>query len=196
MMGEGAVRRATVLPVAVLIIASAQLAAALPAPTTPKQSIPADAPSQVKQAIDQLYAEDSQAQSAALEKLEYEGPAASSAVPFLMSMLHKIRPGWFVFLADSADDRAGYRLLHTLASIGKAAVDPLVESLQDKNPLVRAGAADTLSLTRAPVPAAPLLSALRDPDARVREHATHALGTREEEGIVEALRAEARDQRV
>jgi HEAT repeat protein len=182
------------LPVAFLALASAELGLALPPPTIARESIPADAPSMVKQAIAQLYLEDSQEQTAALEALEEEGAAAYAAVPFLMAMLPRITPGWLVLMADSADDQAGYQLLHTLAAIGRPAVGPLVEALGDKRSIVRAGAAYALSLTRAPVPVAPLLSALHDPDPRVREYAVDAVSGIEGQAVTEALRTAAGEQ--
>ncbi len=168
--------RIVILLLVSLSLVSARPAAALPPPTIPTESVPADTPPPVKQAIEQLCERNPRTQSGALERLEQAGPAASSAVPFLMSMLPQIRPGWMVlFGSDSPDDHAGYTLLHTLAAIGEPAVGPLVEALRDKNPLVRAGAAYALTMVRQSLPAAPLLAALRDPDARVREFAAEGL---------------------
>lgn len=87
----------------------------------------------------------------------------SSAVTALTSLLEPS-------LADTAAD--------ALARIGPEAVSPLVETLRDDDPNVRARAARALAhLGPMAAPAVQSLrQALKDEDARVRRHAARALG--------------------
>ena len=66
----------------------------------------------------------------------------------------------------------------SLARIGPAAVDPLIETMSDTDPRIRVQAIQALGRMGPPAaPAVPhLIAALNDPDVYVRRNAAHTLG--------------------
>ena len=76
-----------------------------------------------------------------------------------------------------------------LGAIGEPAIAPLIEAMGDKNPEVRACAADALTRIDDPRAFAPLCKALGDASPIVRLSAAQALGTKGSQAVAPLSRA-------
>jgi HEAT repeat protein len=107
--------------------------------------------------------------------------------------------GLIKILKDSKDKFARWEAAEALGEIGdKRAVDPLIEALNDKKPLIRWKAAEALGEIKDKRAVDPLIEALKgeDEDWCVRKTAAEALGKigdkRAVEPLIEALKDEDR----
>jgi len=94
--------------------------------------------------------------------------------------------------------KGGYRREATgaLIRIGAPAVEPLIQALKDKDPVIRFGAADALGGIGDKRAVEPLIEALKDEDAAVRAWAALALGNIGDERAVEPLTKALKDEAV
>jgi HEAT repeat protein len=82
-----------------------------------------------------------------------------------------------------------------LASLGKPAVEPLIDALAGADPLVRRQAAQALGEIKDPRAVQPLIGLLKDRDALIRRHAVEALGKIKDGRAVSPLAARLADKR-
>ena len=121
--------------------------------------------------VEALHSGDHQIWYSAARAISNLGPEGREAIQLLAERLHpKYNPGWH--------RQRWFTAAYTLGRIGHESVLYLIGLLQDKEPLVRGGAALALGYAgeqaREAVPA--LLLALEEKDAGVRERAAQALG--------------------
>ncbi len=164
-------------------------------PSIPREKIPADAPAEVRAAIEELYAADQGKRAEGAIRLAALGSRAGAAVPFLIAMLgeddnvtpDRLVDEWFVPLDKPA--RIGYKVADALGKIGAPAVAPLLDALEHGGPAVRARAAYALGkIPDARVPDA-LVGHLHDPEWSVRDNALAGLADRRDPRSFEALAA-------
>ncbi len=169
-------------------------------PSIPREKIPADAPAEVRAAIEELYAADQGKRAEGAIRLAALGSRAGAAVPFLIAMLgeddnvtpDRLVDEWFVPLDKLA--RIGYRVAEALGSMGPAAADPLVDALEHGAPAVRARAAYALGKIPGSRFSDALFGHLKDPAWNVREDALAALADRRDPRSFDALVAALRDE--
>lgn len=136
-------RIAVVVKVLIAIGCVGSAAICFAQPKIPKEKIPADAPAEVKQQIERLYSPNAEERGAAINALGRMGEKAALAVPFLIDMLPTQRDP---------------RVISALLGIGKPAVKPLLEALDDSR--VRQRAAGVLGLMEYPEVTQGLVAAL------------------------------------
>lgn len=172
------------------------LAGALPAQIKiAKERIPPDMSSNVRAQVERLYSGSPEERARGTEALGELGDKAASAVPFLVLILDDqadvLVQGAFLSAAIVAEVAS-----RALGKIGSPAVEPLIAVLEDKtaSDLVRGRAAEALGATKDSRAVAPLLAALKDPDAFVRSRAAGALGGTRDARAVVPLSALLRDK--
>jgi HEAT repeat protein len=169
------------------VYALVALLAGIPAagqPKLAKESIPPDLPPKIRLLVEQCFAPAPSARGDAAEKLGRLGAEAAPAIPFLVSMLgddetysgsSTVGSGGFS-MGLSGTFNVGRVAAVALSKIGRPAVKPLLDVLQDQQALARERAAVALGLAGDPTAVEPLIGALGDNDPRVRREAAKALG--------------------
>jgi HEAT repeat protein len=183
-------------------------------PTISKDTISSDIPADVRAEIEGLYAADAATRAQAASHLGKMGARAIPAIPFLVKLLGDEQK---VELYPGAHTTSpGQEARKALVKIGKPAVEHLLLALQDKDWLIRSGAAwvlgeikdkraleplDKLMRTDKNIVVVPyyaaealgkidierLIAALRDEDSRIREIAAEGLGRLKDARAVEPL---------
>jgi HEAT repeat protein len=184
-------------------------------PTIPKQQIPPDTPTELKQRIEGLYSSDAKQRASAAMRLVGKPEQVAPAIPFLIAMLHDdatlyneaelIRRSIISSYARvfSFPNTPGEQAAETLARIGSAAGQPVMDALlaplSHKNWIVRANAIRALGEMLAKMRREereslqagrvlePLVAALRDEHSKARRYAAVVLGLLEDPRAVEPL---------
>lgn len=155
-------------------------------------SLRADASAELRGLVEKLYSSDAKERISAVQGLGKMGERAAYAIPFLVAML-----GDDVKMVESKTamvSTPGTMAAEALGKIGKKAVEPLIEALKSKNPVVRRGAIVALGEIKDPMAAEPLVEALKDEDQIVRSGAPWVLSLIKDKRAVEPLIAALRDQ--
>jgi HEAT repeat protein len=150
-------------------------------PKIPKESIPANIPSEVRKQIERLYSEDSVDRGSAAFNLRKMGADAVPAIPFLIANLadegtgcspscnHSHVPSGHTHVSP------GEEAEKTLIELGKYAVEPLIAVVSDRNPEIRRRVVRILGLTKDPRAVNPLIATLRDENRNIRMLAAWSL---------------------
>jgi HEAT repeat protein len=110
-----------------------------------------------------------------VEALERETDAGARSVALCtLEQIRDARAAWPV-VRMLGDPQVGQVASFLAVRMGKAAVEPLLLSLRDKNPAVRARSADVLGEMREPRAMSPLREIVNDADPGVREAVSKAL---------------------
>ncbi len=149
-----------------------------------KEDIPTDAPVDVKNQINRLYATDANDRAFAANLLGRMGEKAASALPFLIGVL-KTDLG-LEARANSAT---------ALGQIGdKQAVLALINALKDENVKVRQMSLTALGLLKDAQALKPIAKGISDPNQAIRLAALKALGNLCDENAVDAIAAALKDE--
>jgi HEAT repeat protein len=148
-------------------------------PTLPKESIPAQVSAEVKEQIQRLYSSDAVDRGSAAFHLAKMGERAVPAIPFLVANLHDSAPIISCGVSGCQDPHHDIspadEAEKTLLKFGKASVDPLLASLQDKDPQVRRRITGMLGKIKDPRSVPGLLSAMKDENRNVSMAAATSL---------------------
>lgn len=146
-------------------------------PNIPKEKIPADIPTEVREQIERLYSQDPVTRGYGACNLGMMGTKANVAMPFLIAMLHDSHPlEWVYIVSDNRwETSPAQEAALAIAKIDKTTVATLIIALKDSNPVVRMNAILALGEIRNAQAVEPLILALKDKDPGVRTRATEAL---------------------
>lgn len=184
-------------------------------PTIPKRQIPSDIPAEVRQRIEGLYSADPRQRATAARRLVGKPEDVAPAIPFLIAMLHdeavlhdeaelmRLSLISSIGTVFSYPNTPGEQAAETLARIGRRApkpvVDALIPPLKDKDWTVRANAVRALGemlremgreereIAKAGRALEPLIVALDEQHAKLREYAAVVLGQLANPRAVEPL---------
>jgi len=185
--------KAIVVALVVIIILGARLTGDAQ-PIIPKENIPADIPTDVRQQIERLYSSDPLERASAAFWLRKMGERALPAIPFLIAILPEYTEPHCSVVGCTHPSHAvfpGEKAAETLIAFGPHAVEPLISALKDKNLDIRRVAASILGNIKDPRAVGPLAAALNDENRNVRMMAAWSLaqiGTPSVEPLVAALR--------
>ena len=165
------------------VLASAQ-------PKIPKDQIPDEVPSEVKEQIQRLYSSDAVERGRAAHHLGKMRTKAAPAIPFLIDILGdeaKLRwqSRWQGVDIPGRATSPGREAAKALGKIGEQAAEPLIVTLKDENPDVRRRVAETLGEIEDERAVEPLIKAMDDNDTGVRTRAAIALWEMGHAGAVE-----------
>ena len=116
-------------------------------PSIPKQDIPSNASVQVRKQLERLWGEDAREKCDAAERLGRMGKRAAAAVPFLASMFadessYHLWPEGGISVREC--------VASALSQLGEPGFEALVAALAQREPYVRAKAAEYLGISRNP----------------------------------------------
>jgi len=144
-----------------------------------KDSIPADAPPDVREQIERLYSGKRAEQDQAAVALGHMGPRGAPAIPFLVDTLREAHAGTNTRGWGTITGPAGSVAARALSGIGAAAVDPLVAVLRSSEEYTqRANAVAALAWLNDPRALDAAIAALADKDLWVRMTAADRLAER------------------
>ncbi|MBI5187727.1 MAG: HEAT repeat domain-containing protein [Nitrospirae bacterium] len=112
-------------------------------PKIPKEKIPSEIPSEMKEHIEKLYSSDPKERANGAIELGEIGKRAFPVVPFLIGILHDTKPvtlsslvltpnGFSKYVVVESSD-VGYEAAKALSKIGAPAVEYLIETLKDED---------------------------------------------------------------
>ncbi len=156
-------------------------------PKTPKENIPFDIPSDVREEIEGLYSQDIEKRAKSATYLGEMGDRAIPAIPFLIEILDEHT--W-------PSSSPGFEALKALARIGKPSVEPLIVILKDKHSKStgRENAAEALGRIGDSRAVEPLIDSLENDFSKVRENAAWALGMIKDIRAIPSLIAALKDK--
>lgn len=159
-----------------------------PAPVPAQSRIPRQRLADIKQAsardaVDKFYSEDPFERAQGASQLRALGPRAQPAVPWLIEALgdDEYEGDW------DPSERVSWYAHWALVAVGDGAVDPLIESLNCRDILVRERAAKLLGEMKVPNAAKPLLAVLDRADVKQAWGTARALGELKVKTAVEPL---------
>lgn len=159
-------------------------------PRVAKETIPKDAPSNIRELLEACYSPGALARGKAAKGLGDLKSDARVAVPFLMSMLEDKESYMDSFQAGTLTihgfSTPGRQAAVALGNVGGPAVAPLLALLGSPR-ADRDLAVVALGITRDPSAVMPLVKALTDKTAAVRAEAASALGAMKDRRAVEPL---------
>lgn len=167
-------------------------------PNIPREKIPSDIPSDVREQFEKLYSSDPVERALSALNLGSMGKEAAPAIPFLMGMLGDDA----VFIWTPRGSRfgeqtsPGLEAAKALVKIGEPSVQPLIAALKDKDWNIRKGAASALGDIKDPRAIEPLIATLKDKNQNVpvRMMVAKALGRTKDPRAVEPLIAALKDE--
>jgi hypothetical protein len=144
-------------------------------PRTPKATIPADLPAGVRERVEHLYATDPRQRVEAIRSLGSLESKAAPAIPFLLAMF--LDEEWADAAPSAGRTRPRDEAANALGQIGKEAVSPLVEILQNPKCDIRErlSAEQALGWIKDPRAKGALIAALKDDNDAIRGGAAWAL---------------------
>lgn len=154
-----------------------------------ERKVPQETPARVREQIERLYSFDPVERWNAAMELGRMGEAAAGAVPSLIELLNDSgRLAVRSAEGQSSPSSVAEAAVLALVSIGDAAVEPLIASLDSRDPGVRTMAADGLGRIEDPRTIEPLIKVLQsDEDALVQAAAVDALRKKKDPRVLEAL---------
>jgi hypothetical protein len=159
-----------------LLVLSVSLATSMSysEPTASRAEITSTMPGDLKRKVEALYSPKPIDRVVAVLEIKGMGRKAVSAIPFLIALLGdstavELGP------TPSTWTCAGIEAARVLVKLGVPSVEPLIDALKDKEPLVRQRAAWVLGEIKDPRAIEPLIGALKDDDFIVRGNAASAL---------------------
>ncbi len=164
------IRKAILIVLTVLAVARAG-GGSFAQPGVSRDSIPRDAPAEVRRGIEGLYSEDERARERAARQLGGLGEKATPAVPFLIGLLNEDD------FHLGTEISPGQEAIGALVKIGKPAVLPLIAVTADSkaDPVARQLAANILGAIKDKRAVEPLIGVLGDQSTRLRMSAITAL---------------------
>jgi HEAT repeat protein len=149
-------------------------------PQIPKEEIPTNIASDVKEQIEMLYSHNAIERGHAAHCLGRMKEKAVPAIPFLIEILDnetklQWQKQWEGMKIPGRATSPSREAADALGKIGEPAVEPLIEALKDKDPTVRKRVAEALMKIGDARAVMPLNAALKDEDAGVRTRAAIAL---------------------
>lgn len=168
-------RRVGRVAVWALLVLSGSLTPVLAEPRIPKVKIPADLPAGVREKVEHLYATDPRQRVEAIRSLGSLESKAAPAIPFLLAMF--LDEEWADAAPRAGRTRPRDEAANALGQIGKEAVPPLVEILQNPKCDIRErlSAEQALGWIKDPRAKRALIAALKDVNDAIRGSAAWAL---------------------
>jgi len=175
----------------ILIILAIATSNAFSQSKIPKEKIPTDIPSDVREEIERLYSPVAAERTAGAINLGKMGTRAAPAAPFLISILSDYSPVEMTYMAGeitikdktSPSEQASV----ALKKIGKLALESWIAALKDEHSKIREEAAMALGDLKEISAVEPLIATLKDEDDDVRRHSAISLGKIKDNRAVEYL---------
>ncbi|MGR3309393.1 MAG: HEAT repeat domain-containing protein [Candidatus Brocadiales bacterium] len=163
--------------VGISLIMSASCGLSYAQPNIPREKIPSNINSDVREQFEKLYSSDPVERALGASNLGKAGKEAVSAIPFLIGILgDDTKFIWLPYGNRFAEQTSpGREAAKTLAKIGEPALQSLIDALKDKYSSARKNAAVALGKIKNPRIIEPLIAALKDKDSDVRSNAVEIL---------------------